>query len=259
MAESAGAPGHRNRLAGETSPYLLQHAHNPVDWFPWGPEALARAAELDRPIFLSIGYAACHWCHVMERESFEDEETAAVLNEGFVAIKVDREERPDIDQLYMGAVQAMTGQGGWPMSVFLAPDGRPFFGGTYFPDEPRHGMPSFRQVLQGVHDAWTTQRAEIETSGARLVAALAEQQGGVGGEAGVPGPDVLVQAAAGAIAQFDPVNGGWGRAPKFPQPMTIELLLRRAVAAGDVRALATARASLDAMAAGGIHDQLGGG
>ena len=139
-----------NRLAGETSPYLLQHAHNPVDWYPWGPEALARARELDRPIFLSIGYAACHWCHVMERESFEDEATAAQLNDGFIAIKVDREERPDLDALYMGAVQAITGQGGWPMSVFLTPAGVPFFGGTYYPDTPRHGMPSFRQVLDGV-------------------------------------------------------------------------------------------------------------
>ena len=258
MADTAGAPAHRNRLADETSPYLLQHAHNPVDWYPWGPEALARAAELDRPIFLSVGYAACHWCHVMERESFEDEATAAVLNDWFVAVKVDREERPDIDQLYMGAVQAMTGQGGWPMSVFLAPDGRPFFGGTYFPDEPRHGMPSFRQVLQGVHEAWTTQREEIEAASGRLVATLAEQQGGLAG-AGVPAPEALAQAAAGVIAQFDPANGGWGRAPKFPQPMTIEFLLRRAVAAGDERALATARATLDAMAAGGIHDQLGGG
>jgi uncharacterized protein YyaL (SSP411 family) len=258
MADTAGAPAHRNRLADETSPYLLQHAHNPVDWYPWGPEALARAAELDRPIFLSVGYAACHWCHVMERESFEDEATAAVLNDWFVAVKVDREERPDIHQLYMGAVQAMKGHGGLPMSVFLAPDGRPFFGGTYFPDEPRHGMPSFRQVLQGVHEAWTTQREEIEAASGRLVATLVEQQGGLAG-AGVPAPGALAQAAAGVIAQFDPMNGGWGRAPKFPQPMTIEFLLRRAVAAGDERALATARASLDAMAAGGIHDQLGGG
>jgi uncharacterized protein YyaL (SSP411 family) len=138
-----------NRLAGETSPYLLQHAHNPVDWYPWGPEALARARELDRPIFLSIGYAACHWCHVMERESFEDAATAADLNRDFVAIKVDREERPDLDQVYMGAVQAMTGQGGWPMSVFLTPDGRPFYGGTYFPPRPHHGLPAFRDVLAG--------------------------------------------------------------------------------------------------------------
>ena len=161
MADAEGRTAHVNRLAGETSPYLLQHAHNPVDWFPWGAEALARAAELDRPIFLSIGYAACHWCHVMERETFEDEAVAAYLNEGFVAIKVDREERPDLDQVYMAAVQAMTGQGGWPLSVFLAPDGRPFFGGTYFPPVPRHGMPAFGQVLAGVSEAWAQGRAEV--------------------------------------------------------------------------------------------------
>ena len=156
-----------NRLAGETSPYLLQHAHNPVDWFPWGPDALARATLLDRPIFLSIGYAACHWCHVMERESFEDRATADYLNEHFISIKVDREERPDLDQLYMGAVQAMTGGGGWPMSVFLTPEGRPFYGGTYYPDQPRHGMPSFRQVLEGVDRAWRDGRGEVEAAGQR--------------------------------------------------------------------------------------------
>jgi uncharacterized protein len=162
MADVDPGSGRTNRLALETSPYLLQHASNPVDWFPWGPDALARARLLDRPIFLSIGYAACHWCHVMERESFEDQETAAFLNAWFIAVKVDREERPDLDQLYMGAVQAMTGQGGWPMSVFLTPDGRPFFGGTYFPDTPRHGMPSFRQVLEGVRRAWSEDRAAVE-------------------------------------------------------------------------------------------------
>jgi uncharacterized protein len=248
-----------NRLAGETSPYLLQHAHNPVDWWPWGPDALARAALLDRPIFLSIGYAACHWCHVMERESFEDEATAQVLNAHFIPIKVDREERPDLDQLYMGAVQALTGQGGWPMSVFLTPDGRPFFGGTYYPDTPRHGMPSFRQVLEGVREAWTGQRAAVEQAGARIVAALVDAQQAAPAEGGVPGPEVLAQAAAGVEASFDPVHGGWGRAPKFPQPMTIAFLLRRHLVTGDERPLEIARASLDAMAAGGIHDQLGGG
>src|SRR5512134_3493601 len=151
-----------NRLASESSPYLLQHAHNPVDWYPWGDEALEKAAAEGKPIFLSIGYAACHWCHVMERESFEDEATAAFMNQHFVSIKVDREERPDLDAIYMDAVQAMTGQGGWPMSVFLTPDGRPFYGGTYFPNEPRHGMPSFRQVLAGVSEAWRTRRADVE-------------------------------------------------------------------------------------------------
>jgi len=247
-----------NRLAGETSPYLLQHAHNPVDWFPWGPDALARATLLDRPIFLSIGYAACHWCHVMERESFEDEATARYLNDHFVSIKVDREERPDLDQVYMAAVQAMTGGGGWPMSVFLTPDGRPFYGGTYFPDEPRHGMPSFRQVLEGVDRAWRQERSEVEAAGGRLVAGLIEQ-GRL--QAGTDDPtDEILRSATGAIeASFDPVNGGWGRAPKFPQPMTIEYLLRQYLATGDERALSIARRSLDAMADGGIHDQLGGG
>ena len=226
-----------NRLAGETSPYLLQHANNPVDWYPWGPDALAAAKLLDRPIFLSIGYAACHWCHVMERESFEHEPTARYLNDRFVSIKVDREERPDLDQVYMAAVQSMTGGGGWPMSVFLTPDGRPFYGGTYFPDEPRHGMPSFRQVLEGVDRAWREQRAEVEAAGGRLVAGLVEQ---ARLEAGTDGPTpALLDAATAAIeASFDGANGGWGRAPKFPQPMTIEYLLRRHVATGDPRAAA---------------------
>ncbi len=215
--------------------------------------------ELDRPIFLSVGYAACHWCHVMERESFEDTSTAAMLNAHFVAIKVDREERPDIDALYMGAVQAITGQGGWPMSVFLTPEGRPFFGGTYFPDEPRHGMPSFRQVLDSVRLAWFEQRAELEEAGSRLVTALAEQQRAASATPGLPARDVLDAALTAIDEAFDPVNGGWGRAPKFPQPMTIEALLRRHAAGGPDRALEIARRSLDAMAAGGVHDQLGGG
>jgi hypothetical protein len=259
MAEADPRPPHANRLAGETSPYLLQHAHNPVDWYPWGPEALGRAVELDRPVFLSIGYAACHWCHVMERESFEDPSTAAFLNEHFVAIKVDREERPDLDALYMGAVQAITGQGGWPMSVFLTPEGRPFFGGTYFPDTPRHGMPSFRQVLEGVRLAWFEQRAELEDAGGRLVQALAEQQRTGSAAQGLPPASVLGEALRAIDEAFDPANGGWGRAPKFPQPMTIEALLRRHVASGDARPLEIARRSLDAMAAGGVRDQLGGG
>ncbi len=252
-----------NRLAGETSPYLLQHAHNPVDWYPWGPEALARAREEDRPIFLSIGYAACHWCHVMERESFEDPATAAELNRDFVPIKVDREERPDLDQVYMAAVQAMTGGGGWPMSVFLTPDGRPFYGGTYFPDTPRHGLPSFRQVLAGVTRAYREERSEIEKSSSSLVASIAETArlgsaaGSVSG--GLPERTVLEAAVAELERTFDPRNGGWGGAPKFPQPMTIEFLIRRAATVGDGRALAMALRTLDAMADGGIHDQLGGG
>jgi uncharacterized protein len=258
---AAPDPRHRrsNRLAGETSPYLLQHAHNPVDWYPWGPEALGRAVELDRPVFLSVGYAACHWCHVMERESFEDEQTAALLNAHFVAIKVDREERPDIDALYMGAVQAITGQGGWPMSVFLTPEGRPFFGGTYFPDTQRHGLPSFRQVLEGVRLAWFERRAELEEAGAHLVGALAEQQRAASASSGLPPAGVLEEAAAAIDEAFDSVNGGWGRAPKFPQPMLIEALLRRHAAGGGDRPLEIARRSLDAMAAGGVRDQLGGG
>ena len=255
-----GASSNRstNRLAGETSPYLLQHAHNPVDWFPWGPDALARAKLLDRPIFLSIGYAACHWCHVMERESFEDEVTARALNENFVAIKVDREERPDLDQLYMGAVQAMTGSGGWPMSVFLTPEGRPFYGGTYFPDTPRHGLPSFRQVLDGVATAWRNERSQIEAAGAKLVSSLVAGAKLPAGE-GAPTPAILDTAVAAIEQHFDPGTGGWGAAPKFPQPMTIEFLLGRAASTGDARALAMARRTLDAMADGGIHDQLGGG
>ena len=246
-----------NRLAGETSPYLLQHANNPVDWFPWGPDALTRAKLLDRPIFLSIGYAACHWCHVMERESFEDEATATYLNARFVAIKVDREERPDLDQIYMSAVQSLTGGGGWPMSVFLTPDGRPFYGGTYFPPVPAHGLPSFRQLLEGIDRAWREQRADLEQSAARLVGEIAAStRTAAGGAAPTP---ALLDAAVGLIERgFDATNGGWGGAPKFPQPMTIEFLLRRA-AARDPRALSMARRTLDRMADGGLRDQLGGG
>jgi uncharacterized protein len=246
-----------NRLAGETSPYLLQHSHNPVDWYPWDEEALERARELDRPIFLSIGYAACHWCHVMERESFEDEATALLLNEGFVSIKVDREERPDLDAIYMDAVQQMTGHGGWPMSVFLTPDGKPFYGGTYFPDQPRHGMPSFKQVLEGVQAAWRERRAEIEQAGAALAEALSRQAELGAGER--PATSMLDNALLALERSFDAHNGGWGRAPKFPQPMTIELLLREHLRTGDQRPLAMARRSLDAMADGGIYDHLAGG
>ena len=248
-----------NRLAAETSPYLLQHANNPVDWFPWGPEALSQARLLDRPIFLSIGYAACHWCHVMERESFEDEATAKGLNDRFIAIKVDREERPDLDSIYMSAVQAMTGSGGWPMSVFLTPDGQPFYGGTYFPESPRHGMPSFQQVLEGVWNAWTGQRGEIIAAGQRLVAALVEQNRSAAPGTGPAIDGELFQAVDDAlVASFDQRNGSWGGAPKFPQPMTLEYLLRR-IAGGDARTAPMARFTLDKMADGGIRDQLGGG
>jgi len=253
---------HTNRLAGETSPYLLQHAHNPVDWYPWGPEALARAHAEDKPIFLSIGYAACHWCHVMERESFENEGTARFLNADFVAIKVDREERPDLDSIYMTAVQHMTGSGGWPMSVFLTPQGKPFYGGTYFPDQPRHGLPSFRQVLEGVSQAWRERRADIEQSGEALALAISASAPAVAdaSDSSVKlGEGVLDAALVGLEREFDARHGGWGGSPKFPQPMTIEFLLRLHVKNGDARPLAMARRTLDAMAAGGIYDHLGGG
>src|SRR4051794_7260675 len=254
-------PRHTNRLAQETSPYLLQHAHNPVDWYAWGPEALSRARAEDKPIFLSIGYAACHWCHVMERESFENEDTARVLNDGFVPIKVDREERPDLDSIYMDAVQHMTGSGGWPMSVFLTPDGKPFYGGTYFPDQPRHGLPSFTQVLEGIGQAWRERREEVERSGTALAQAisgtLAAPARGAGGNR-VAEP-LLDEALLSLERGFDARHGGWGGAPKFPQPMTIEFLLRLHVKTGDQRPLAMARRTLDAMAAGGIYDHLGGG
>jgi len=255
-----------NRLAAETSPYLLQHAHNPVDWYPWGPEALARAAVADRPIFLSIGYSACHWCHVMERESFEDEETAAALNAGFVSIKVDREERPDLDAVYMAALQSMTHGGGWPMSLFLTPDGRPFHGGTYFPREPRYGMPSFRQVLAAVSSSWRERRSELEAGAGQIVEGLRSHSTALA-EAALPKslgsnhrPDGDIATAVERIVdEFDFEHGGWAGPPRFPQPAVIELLLRRARSAPDDRALRTAIRALDAMADGGIHDQVGGG
>ncbi len=261
----AEEPRHTNRLANETSPYLLQHAHNPVDWYPWGPEALERAKREDRPIFLSIGYAACHWCHVMERESFEDDAPAEDLNGNFVPVKVDREERPDLDAVYMDAVQAITGQGGWPMSVFLTPDGKPFYGGTYFPDQRRHGMPSFREVLAGVHRAWTEDREGVEAQGQRLVAAI-DRTATTGSAGGAPARGstapagwALEAAAAELERRFDPATGGWGSAPKFPQAMVLESLLRHHHRTGDARSLAICRRALDAMAAGGIYDHLGGG
>jgi uncharacterized protein len=246
-----------NRLAGETSPYLLQHAHNPVDWYPWGPEALARAKEEDKPILLSIGYAACHWCHVMEEESFEDEETARLMNELVVPVKVDREERPDLDGIYMDAVQSMTGRGGWPMTVFLTPQGEPFFAGTYFPKEDRHGLPAFTKVLTAIADVWRNRREDVLEQGRRVVVAI--EQGSRPAESREPLTDhVLLEAHAGLRRQFDPEWGGFGGAPKFPQPMTIEFLLRCHLR-GYADALATAEQTLDRMAAGGIHDQIGGG
>jgi uncharacterized protein YyaL (SSP411 family) len=251
-------PAHANRLARETSPYLRQHAGNPVDWYPWGEEALRRARELDRPIFLSVGYSACHWCHVMEHESFEDEEVARLLNEHFVSIKVDREERPDVDQIYMAAVQALTGQGGWPMSVFLTPDLKPFTGGTYFPPDDRYGRPGFKRVLRTVADWWQNRRAELTQAAGQLTEAL---QGGTGlpPGGGELGPDVLRRAVDGLSRAFDPRYGGFGSAPKFPRPMDVRLLLRAWKRFGDEHALHMARHTLDRMAMGGIYDQLGGG
>ena len=240
-----------NRLADETSPYLLQHAENPVDWYPWGAEALSRSHAEDRPILLSIGYAACHWCHVMEHESFEDAETAALMNEHFVNVKVDREERPDLDAVYMDAVVTLTGHGGWPMTVFLTPEGEPFFGGTYFPPAPRHGLPSFRQVLEAVAQAYRERRAEVAQSARRLVAAVRDS-----GEL-APSNEPLTDSVLGEATHnlgriFDPGWGGFGGAPKFPPASTLEFLLRR----GE---LGPVTKTLDAMAAGGMYDLVGGG
>jgi uncharacterized protein YyaL (SSP411 family) len=251
-------PAHTNRLVRETSPYLLQHAHNPVDWYPWGSEALERAKAEDRPIFVSIGYSACHWCHVMERESFEDEATAALMNEHFVSIKVDREERPDLDDVYMAAVQAMTGSGGWPMSVFLTPDLHPFFGGTYFPPEDRHGMPAFPRVLEAVGDAYRSRRAEIELQARQLTDHLRAQLA-VSAGSSEPVRGQLEQAVVRLASTFEPVEGGFGGAPKFPAPMTLEFLLRSWRRTRDERTLRMVTVTLDRMADGGIHDQLGGG
>jgi len=250
-------PGPMNRLAHETSPYLLQHAGNPVDWFPWGPEALERARELDRPILLSIGYAACHWCHVMERESFEDSATAELMNEHFVSIKVDREERPDLDAIYMDAVQAMTGSGGWPLTAFLTPDGEPFYAGTYFPNEPRHGMPAFRAVLEAVADVWEHRREEATAQSARIVEAI-DRTGRLAASAEPLTDEILTQASQALRRAFDPAWGGFGGAPKFPQPMTLEFLLRMHLR-GAPDALDIVRVTLEKMAAGGVFDQVGGG
>jgi uncharacterized protein YyaL (SSP411 family) len=247
-----------NRLSAETSPYLRQHAHNPVNWYPWSEEALARARTLDRPIFLSIGYSACHWCHVMERESFEDAETARVLNDHFISIKVDREERPDLDQIYMTAVQLLTRHGGWPMSVFLTPDLEPFYGGTYFPPDDRHGMPSFRRVLLAVADAWKNRRTELVAQ-ARDLTGHVQQSMQIETQAGGLDESLLRGAARSLRQAFDPTYGGFGGAPKFPHPMDLRLLLRLARRFADDDALQMAAATLEHMAKGGIYDQLGGG
>ncbi len=245
-----------NRLAAETSPYLLQHAENPVDWYPWGEEALGRARAEDLPILLSVGYSACHWCHVMERESFEDPDTAAFMNANFVCIKVDREERPDVDAIYMEAVQAFTGQGGWPMTVFLDPDGVPFYGGTYFPPDTSRGMPSFRMVMDGVLEAYRDKRDEIRERAATMVGrlqALADIE-----PSGVPAEADLDRAMKTLLGHADPVNGGFGSAPKFPPASSLELVLSRERGNPGVGTEHVER-TLDAMLAGGIYDQLGGG
>ncbi|HYV97365.1 MAG TPA: thioredoxin domain-containing protein [Gemmatimonadaceae bacterium] len=246
-----------NRLASESSPYLRQHADNPVDWYPWGPEALGRAREEQKPILLSIGYAACHWCHVMAHESFENAETAALMNARFINIKVDREERPDLDGIYMQAVQAMTGHGGWPMTVFLTPDGEPFGGGTYFPPDERMGMPSFRRVLSAVADSYASRPEQI----ARTVATMRDLYATTART--VPGGaitrETLSRAFQGALRTFDTTNGGFGHAPKFPPTMLLSFLLRHWARTGDARALAIAHDTFAKMSAGGIHDHVGGG
>ncbi len=264
-----------NRLIHESSPYLLQHAHNPVDWYPWGPEAFEAARALDKPILLSVGYSACHWCHRLREESFEDEDTASLINRNFVSIKVDREERPDIDALYMDAVQALTGNGGWPMTVFLLPDGAPFFAGTYFPPTDRYGMPSFTKVLDSMAHLYRTRRDDVEKQ-AEEFRQFYKRQSAVSLRlaAGLPAgehqvdPDVLEQAADRMLATVDALEGGFGRAPKFPHPMGLEYLLRMEARAragqltGDEdgeRRLHLLRLTLDKMAAGGIYDQVGGG
>jgi uncharacterized protein YyaL (SSP411 family) len=252
------SPRAANRLLAETSPYLLQHAHNPVDWYPWGSGALQRAQAEDKPILLSVGYSACHWCHVMAHESFEDEETAALMNQWFINIKVDREERPDIDAIYMEAVQTLTGRGGWPMTVFLTPDGRPFYGGTYFPAVPRYGMPSFRQLLSAIADAWRERRRELELAGDRLGEAL-NRSTQIRPASTPLAPEVLSRAELGLLRSHDPDEGGFGQAPKFPQPMSLDFLLQGYVRIGRPDVLGAVTLTLTKMANGGIYDQLGGG
>ncbi|MBM3221282.1 MAG: thioredoxin domain-containing protein [Candidatus Rokubacteria bacterium] len=247
-----------NRLAKETSPYLLQHAHNPVDWYPWGDEAFVRARAEDKPLLLSVGYSACHWCHVMERESFENPDIAGVMNRHFVSVKVDREERPDVDQIYMEAVQSMTGHGGWPMTVFLTPDGVPFYGGTYFPPADRHGLPGFPRLLEAIADAWRSRRPEIIESGQKLAGQLG-QMGRLRGATTRLTDETLFAAFQGISGQFDEEYGGQGGAPKFPQPMIWEFVLRFWKRTGNPYARRMVHTTLVRMARGGIYDQLGGG
>ncbi|MFI9807895.1 thioredoxin domain-containing protein [Streptomyces sp. NPDC052301] len=247
-----------NRLAHETSPYLLQHADNPVDWWPWSAEAFDEARKAGKPVLLSVGYSSCHWCHVMAHESFEDRATADYLNQHFVSVKVDREERPDVDAVYMEAVQAATGHGGWPMTVFLTPDAEPFYFGTYFPPEPRHGMPSFRQVLEGVQQAWTTRHDEVAEVAGKIVRDLAQREISHQGDR-APGEQELAQALLGLTREYDAQRGGFGGAPKFPPSMVLEFLLRHHARTGAEGALQMAQDTCERMARGGIYDQLGGG
>ena len=246
-----------NRLSKETSPYLLQHAHNPVEWYPWGEEALAKARRENKPIFLSIGYSACHWCHVMERESFENEEVASILNERFVSIKVDREERPDIDSIYMQAVQLMTGHGGWPMSVFLTPEGGPFYAGTYFPPDDRHGMPGFKRVLAHVSDTYRSRRNDVEEASAEIVQAIGASL--TMGKAAAIEHHALDRAAARIAQTYDPEHGGFGAAPKFPPSMTLDFLMQVNNRASNPQLEEIIVNTLTRMARGGMYDQIGGG
>ncbi|MFI0807654.1 thioredoxin domain-containing protein [Streptomyces echinatus] len=247
-----------NRLAHETSPYLLQHADNPVDWWPWSTEAFDEARRANKPVLLSVGYSSCHWCHVMAHESFEDRATADFLNEHFVSVKVDREERPDVDAVYMEAVQAATGQGGWPMTVFLTPEAEPFYFGTYFPPAPRHGMPSFQQVLEGVRQAWSTRHDEVSEVAGKIVRDLSQREI-VRQAAEAPGEQDLAQALLGLTREYDPQRGGFGGAPKFPPSMVLEFLLRHHARTGAEGALQMAQDTCERMARGGLYDQLGGG
>jgi uncharacterized protein YyaL (SSP411 family) len=248
-----------NRLAHESSPYLLQHKDNPVDWYPWGEEAIQKARREQKPIFLSIGYSACHWCHVMEHESFENEAIARVLNENFVSIKVDREERPDLDQIYMNAVQMLTGHGGWPMSVFLTPDLKPFYGGTYWPPQSARGMPGFDQILSAVIDAWKNRREHAVDAAEQLTTELRKVGQFAGGTADALTSELIDSAASHLRRSFDSANGGFGQAPKFPHPMDLQLLLRVAQRTGQPGPVDMVKLTLDRMAAGGIYDHLGGG
>ncbi len=257
MREGGGEP--RNRLAGEKSPYLLQHAGNPVDWHPWGDEAFERARREDKPVFLSIGYSTCHWCHVMERESFEDAEVARVLNERFVSVKVDREERPDVDHIYMSVCLAMNGQGGWPLTVVMTPEGKPFFAGTYFPKHGMHGRPGLIDLLLQIDRAWREDRPRVLASSEEIARFVVDQASRAEGPAGESGPEALEAAFRQYEAGFDASRGGFGNAPKFPSPHVLSFLLRWGRRSGDARATSMVERTLSAMAAGGIHDHLGGG